>query len=325
MLPNTWIYNMVDETTAVPYHVPVLAGQVVEGLVVDAAGVYLDATAGGGGHSAALLAALAPEGSLIAVDRDDEAVRAAGERLAGDSRALVRKGRFAELGSVLDDVGVAALHGALFDLGVSSHQIDAAERGFSYRAEGPLDMRMDPTSGETAADIIESAPEEELVRIMREYGEERQARSIARSIVRCRQEQPLETTEDLRRVIIATRPQMVNKTLARVFQAFRIAINGELDELVAGLSTVIDRLVVGGRLAVIAYHSLEDRIVKRHLAELMRGCICPPRLPICSCGHRPEFAKVGRGRIRAYANEVGRNTRARSAVLRLYEKLEGNT
>lgn len=315
---------MVDEKIEMPYHVPVLVKEVVEGLVVDGAGIYLDATAGGGGHSAALLAALAPDGLLVAVDRDDEAVRAAGERLAGDRRALVRKGRFAELGSVLDAVGVTSLHGALFDLGVSSHQIDAAERGFSYRAEGPLDMRMDPAVGATAADIIESASEEELVRIMREYGEERQARSIARSIVRRRQEAPLDTTEDLRQIVVATRPQMVNKTLARVFQAFRIAINGELDELVAGLSTVIDRLVVGGRLAVIAYHSLEDRIVKRHLVELMRGCICPPRLPICSCGHLPEFAKVGRGRFRADANEVSRNGRARSAVLRLYEKLEGN-
>ncbi len=316
---------MIDKEIDRPYHEPVLSNQVVEGLVVDGAGVYLDATAGGGGHSAALLAALAAEGLLIAVDRDDEAVRAAGERLAGDRRVLVRKGRFAELDSVLDSVGVVSLNGALFDLGVSSHQIDAAERGFSYRAEGPLDMRMDPTCGATAADIIGEAPEAELVRIMREYGEERQARSIARSIVRCRQEQTLETTEDLRRIVIATRPQMVNKTLARVFQAFRIAINGELDELVAGLTTAIDRLAVGGRLAVIAYHSLEDRIVKRHLAELMRGCICPPRLPVCSCGHRPTFAKVGRGRIRADANEVGLNSRARSAVLRLYEKLEDNT
>jgi 16S rRNA (cytosine1402-N4)-methyltransferase len=315
---------MVDEQVDMSYHMPVLVDQVVEGLVVDRAGVYLDATAGGGGHSTALLAALGSDALLVAVDRDDEAVRAAGEKLAGDRRVIVRKGRFAELDSVLDTAGVASLNGALFDLGVSSHQIDAAERGFSYRAEGPLDMRMDPMSGATAADIIESVPEAELVRIMRDYGEERQARSIARSIVRCRQEQPLRTTEDLRRIVIATRPKMVNKTLARVFQAFRIAINGELEELVAGLATAIDRLAVGGRLAVIAYHSLEDRIVKQHLAELMRGCICPPRLPACCCDHQPEFAKVGRGRIKPAPSEVDINRRARSAVLRLYEKLEGN-
>jgi len=315
---------MVAEQVDMSYHVPVLADEVVEGLIVDRAGVYLDATAGGGGHSRALLAALGPEGLLIAVDRDDEAIGATSESLSGDGRGLVRKGRFAELDSVLNTVGVSSLSGALFDLGVSSRQIDEAGRGFSYRAEGPLDMRMDPMYGETAADLIATAPEVELVRIMREYGEERQARSIARSIVRCRQERPLQTTEDLRQVVVATRPQMVNKTLARVFQAFRIAINGELEELVAGLTTAIDRLAVGGRLAVIAYHSLEDRIVKRHLAELMRGCICPPRLPVCCCNHRPEFAKVGRGRVKPTPSEVGNNSRARSAVLRLYEKLEDN-
>ncbi len=315
---------MAEGSDRLTYHIPVLVGEVVTGLTADPDGVYLDATAGGGGHSQALLEALGTGARLVAFDRDDEAVRAAGEKLAGDPRASVHKASFAELDSVLDAIGVGSLSGVLFDLGVSSHQIDAAQRGFSYRADGPLDMRMDPGRGMAVADLIASAREEDLARLIRDYGEERQARRIAQSIVQIRAEGPLLTTEDLRQAIVVTHPQMPSKTLARVFQAFRIAVNDELEQLVVGLDAALARLVMGGRLAVIAYHSLEDRIVKHRLAERMRGCICPPRLPVCACGHQPEFAKVGRGRFKPGADEVAKNSRARSATLRLYEKIEEN-
>lgn len=304
------------------YHVPVLCDAVVEHLVVDPGGIYLDATAGGGGHSEALLRALDSEARVWSVDRDADAVEQAARVLSQDERARVRRASFAELDALLDSEGVDSLSGALFDLGVSSHQIDAAHRGFSYRSAGPLDMRMDSTQSKTAADIIAFASERELLQIVRDFGEERRAGAVAKSIARMRERAPLQTTGDLRRAVEDTRPQMLNKTLARVFQAFRIAVNSELDQLAAGLDAAIGRLAVGGRLAVIAYHSLEDRLVKQRLAERMRGCVCPPRMPVCACGRRPEFVKVGRGRIRPSADETAINSRARSAVLRLFEKVE---
>lgn len=304
------------------YHVPVLCNAVVEYLAIEPGGIYLDATAGGGGHSAALLHALDSGATVWVVDRDADAIEQATRTLAGDERARVRRASFAELGALLEAEGVCNLSGVLFDLGVSSHQIDAAHRGFSYRSAGPLDMRMDSTQGRTAADIIGAASEKELLQIVRDFGEERRAGAVAKSIVRMRSGAPLQTTDDLRRAVENTRPQMLNKTLARVFQAFRIAVNGELDQLSDGLAAVAGRLAVGGRLAVIAYHSLEDRLVKQRLAERMRGCICPPRMPVCACGRKPEFAKVDRGRIKPSADEIANNSRARSAVLRVFEKIE---
>ncbi len=304
------------------YHVPVLCNAVVEYLAIEPGGIYLDATAGGGGHSAALLHALDSGATVWVVDRDADAIEQATRTLAGDERARVRRASFAELGALLEAEGVCNLSGVLFDLGVSSHQIDAAHRGFSYRSAGPLDMRMDSTQGRTAADIIGAASEKELLQIVRDFGEERRAGAVAKSIVRMRSGAPLQTTDDLRRAVENTRPQMLNKTLARVFQAFRIAVNGELDQLSDGLAAVAGRLAVGGRLAVIAYHSLEDRLVKQGLAERMRGCICPPRMPVCACGRKPEFAKVDRGRIKPSADEIANNSRARSAVLRVFEKIE---
>ncbi len=309
----------------VAYHEPVLCQAVVDQLVVDRTGVYLDATAGGAGHSSALLGALDEGGVLWAVDRDDDAVARVQHVLSSDARVRVRKGSFADLERLMESESIFALNGALFDLGVSSHQIDTAHRGFSYRADGPLDMRMDCEQFTTAADLVAEASEEDLLRILRDYGEERQAKGIAKTIVRQRQEKRFETTADLRRAVEVTRPQMLNKTLARVFQALRIAVNGELEQLTAGLCAAVNRLTLGGRVAVIAYHSLEDRIVKQFMAERMKGCICPPRMPVCACGKKPEFAKVGRGRIRPSEDEVAHNSRARSAILRVYEKIEGNT
>ena len=306
------------------YHIPVMVAEVVAGLVADPDGAYVDATAGGGGHSWALLQALGPKGRLLAVDRDREAVAAARARLAADTRAVVRRGRFAELSKLLAQEGIGPLSGVLFDLGVSSHQIDAPARGFSYRADGPLDMRMDAAIGPTAAELIASCSEAELAELIARYGEERAARRIARSICRQQRLAPLTTTQALRQAVAATRPQRLNKTLARVFQALRIAVNDELGQLQAGLAAVEAELEPGGRLAVVAYHSLEDRLVKQHFAALVRGCICPPRVPVCTCGRKPSFKRVGPKLQRASEAEVAQNTRARSAVLRLYEKTEAS-
>ena len=296
--------------------------EVVAGLVADPDGAYVDATAGGGGHSWALLQALGPKGRLLAADRDREAIAVARARLAADTRAVVRRGRFAELSELLEQEGIGPLSGVLFDLGVSSHQIDAPVRGFSYQADGPLDMRMDAEVGPTAAELIAACSEAELASLIARYGEERAARRIARSICRQQQLTPLTTTQALRQAIAATRPQILNKTLARVFQALRIAVNDELEQLQEGLAAVETELKPGGRLAVLAYHSLEDRLVKQHLAALMRGCICPPRVPVCTCGRKPSFKRVSHKLQRAGEAEVKQNTRARSAVLRIYEKTE---
>lgn len=304
------------------YHIPVMVAEVVAGLVADPDGMYVDATAGGGGHSWALLQALGPKGCLLAVDRDREAVAAARAKLAADTRVIVRQGHFADLRRLLAEEGMGPLSGVLFDLGVSSHQIDAPARGFSYRADGPLDMRMDAEIGRTAAELIAASSEAELAALITRYGEERAARRIARSICRQQRLAPLTTTQALRQAVAATRPQRLNKTLARVFQALRIAVNDELGQLQAGLTAVEAGLKSSGRLAVIAYHSLEDRLVKQHFAARMRGCICPPRLPVCTCGRKPSFKRVGHKLQKASAAEVQQNTRARSAVLRIYEKIE---
>ena len=304
------------------YHIPVMVEEVVAGLVADPDGAYVDTTAGGGGHSWALLQALGPKGRLLAVDRDQEAVAATRARLAADTRAVVRHGRFAKLSELLAQEGIESLSGVLFDLGISSHQIDAPARGFSYQADGPLDMRMDADVGPTAAELIAASSEDELAELIAHYGEERGARRIARSIWRQQQIEPLTTTQALRQTVAATRPQMLNKTLARVFQALRIAVNDELGQLQAGLVAIEQTLKPGGRLAVLAYHSLEDRLVKQHLAALIRGCICPPRVPVCICGRKPSFKRVSHKLQRASEAEVTRNTRARSAILRIYEKIE---
>lgn len=304
------------------FHVPVMVEETVQGLVMEPGGIYLDATLGGGGHSLALLQALNSEGRLIATDRDREAVEAgrqALEKYAGQIEVV--HASFAELGQLLRQRQTEGMHGALFDLGISSHQIGEPERGFSYQEEGPLDMRMDPYQGISAAELIELKSEAELAQMIKQYGEEFQARRIARSICRIRRRKGLETTADLRMAVEATRPRHLSKTLARVFQAFRIVVNDELGQLEEGLEAVVDALVPGGRVAVIAYHSLEDRLVKTRFAGLIRGCICPPGLPVCACGRKPLFKSVLRRPQRASQDEVRANRRARSSILRIYEKI----
>ena len=308
------------------YHVPVMVEEVVAGLVTDPSGVYVDATAGGGGHAEALLRVLGERAHLLACDRDAAAVNEAGRRLDPyRGRVTFLQCAFSSLARsaapYLDRLQRSGVNGVLFDLGVSSHQIEEPERGFSYHREGPLDMRMDRGGGMAAAQLLAKIREADLVELIRRYGEERQARRIARAICRSRDEGRMETTAELTRAIEGTRPERPTKTLARVFQALRIAVNDELAELERGVEAATDLLAPGGRLAVIAYHSLEDRIVKHRMAELVKGCVCPPGLPACACGRLPTFRRIGSGR-RPGAAELSANPRSRSATLRLFEKID---
>jgi len=289
-------------------------------------GTYLDGTLGGGGHARLILEATSPGGTLIGLDHDAEALQAAGTNLSefGD-RAILRQGNFSEMESHLDALGIAIVDGVVLDLGVSSYQLDSPQRGFSFREEGPLDMRMNPSAGTPAASVIAEAEADHLKHIFREYGEERWAGRIAREIVAVRERQPIETTLQLAELVsrVVPRgkgPQRIHPA-TRVFQALRIYVNGELDSLQAGLDAARQRLKAGGRLVVISFHSLEDRIVKRAFRALSIGCTCPPRLAVCACGQEPVARVITRKGVRATDIEVENNPRARSAVLRAMEKL----
>jgi 16S rRNA (cytosine1402-N4)-methyltransferase len=302
-------------------HKSVMPAEVMAFLAPIPGGLYLDGTVGAGGHARLILEAAAPDGLLIGLDRDPEALAKAAEVLTpfGD-RAVLRHGNFSEAAEILAELGVDGLDGMLLDLGVSSYQLDAPERGFSFRVEAPLDMRMDPTTGMTAAEVLKDAGAEELARIFREYGEERYARRIARRIVDTRREHPLETTRQLADFVRETVPGgMIPSRIhpaTRVFQALRIHVNGELEHVSRGVSRAIDLLKPEGRLVVISFHSLEDRIVKRIFQDEAAGCICPPRLPVCVCNKAPRVELLTRRVVRATEEEVEANPRARSAVLR---------
>lgn len=298
-----------------------MPAEVLELLAPRPGGIYLDGTVGGGGHSRLILEASSPDGRLIGLDRDPQALAKAGEVLAPfGGRAVLRHGNFSAAADILAALGVEGLDGMLLDLGVSSHQLDAPERGFSFRADAPLDMRMDPTVGATAAEVLNSAEADELVRIFREYGEERWAGRIARRIVATRQQHPLETTRQLaelvRDAVPGGRVPARIHPATRVFQALRIHVNRELEHVSRGVAQGIDLLKPGGRLVVISFHSLEDRIVKRIFREESRGCVCPPRLPVCVCNQVPKVEVLTRRALRAAPEEVDTNPRARSAVLR---------
>ncbi len=299
------------------YHIPVLRKEVVEGLITSPGGTYVDATLGGGGHAEALLERLAPEGRVIGIDQDPEALAAATERLRRfGSRFHALRGNFADMADLLRAEGVDQVHGILLDLGVSSHQIDTAGRGFSFQQEGPLDMRMDPEQPLTAADLIASATEKELVSILRRYGEERRASRIARAIV---QHRPIHTTAELAEVVRSVVPPSARqKTLARVFQALRIAVNRELEALERALEGALELLVPGGRMAVISYHSLEDRRVKRFFRY---GNI--EGVPVKDYyGHLlTPWKVITRKALQPSEEEIRHNPRARSARLRIAEKI----
>jgi 16S rRNA (cytosine1402-N4)-methyltransferase len=301
-------------------HVPVLAQEAVAALAIQPDGVYVDGTFGRGGHSRLILDRLAAGGRLIALDRDPDAIRA-GSALADPRLTLVRRA-FSNLGAVLDELGVVQVNGILLDIGVSSPQLDDAARGFSFRVDAPLDMRMDPESGQSAADWLATATEGEIGEVIRNYGEERFARSIARAIVAARQDAPLRTTGQLANLIAATvkKREPGQHPATRSFQALRIHLNRELEELSTVLPQCVDRLLPNGRLAVISFHSLEDRIVKRFMRDEALGEQPPARLPIPAAQIKPGRLKlIGRAQ-HADAAEVAANPRSRSAVLRVAER-----
>ncbi len=307
-------------------HKPVLLEECLEALAIRPGGTYLDGTLGRAGHSLEILRRL-KGGRLIGIDRDMAAIEAARERLAEykDHVTLVH-GNFCDLGEILSSLHVDKVDGMLFDLGVSSPQLDEAQRGFSYMHDAPLDMRMDTSAVLDARQVVNTWSGEELRRILYEYGEERYAPQIARAIVRRREERPLETTGELVEVIRSAMPAQALREkqhpAKRSFQAIRIAVNGELDALAPMLRSAAEGLKPGGRLAVITFHSLEDRIVKQTMRELATGCICPPEFPVCVCGRKPKLKLVTRKPIVSGAAELEENPRARSAKLRVAERTE---
>lgn len=302
-------------------HIPVLLHEVLEGLAIRPDGIYVDGTVGGAGHSTEIAKRLTAGGKLIGFDRDPDAVEVATQRLAPYPATVVHH-NYDEMAEVLTEMGEVPVDGVLLDLGVSSHQLDEESRGFSYHHDAPLDMRMSQT-GMTAEDLVNTASEEELSRILYTYGEESFARSIARNIVRARAEQPIHTTLELAELIKSGVPQKVRRMknpCKKSFQAIRIAVNGEFEHLENGLKAAFSVLKPGGRLAVITFHSLEDRMVKRQFAQWCQGCICPPDFPQCVCCRTPEAKLVSRKPIVPSAEEVEQNSRSRSAKLRILER-----
>ena len=297
----------------------------VEALAIRPDGIYLDGTLGGAGHSYEIASRLTT-GRLIGLDRDEVALAAARERLKPFSdRVTLVHSNFQALSAVLDDLGIAKVDGMLFDLGVSSPQLDDKERGFSYMADAPLDMRMDRSEGLTAYDVVNTYDQESLKRILYTYGEERYAPKIAAAIVKRRAEKPIETTLELAELIRAAMPPQALREkqhpAKRSFQAIRIAVNDELTAVERMLASAIDRLNPGGRLAVIPFHSLEDRLVKSAMQEAAKGCICPKEFPVCVCGRTPKVKILTRHPIVADEAELAENPRARSAKLRVAERI----
>ncbi len=307
-------------------HKPVLLEECLQALAIRPDGCYLDGTLGRAGHSLAILRRLTT-GRLVGIDRDMAAIGAARERLADfQDRVTLVHGNFRDLGRILQETGTGPLDGMLFDLGVSSPQLDEARRGFSYMQDAPLDMRMDESEALSAADIVNTWSQEELRRVLYEYGEERYAPRIAQAIVRRRGDRPIETTGELVEVIRSAMPAAALREkqhpAKRSFQALRIAVNGELEALPPMLAAAADGLKPGGRLAVITFHSLEDRIVKQTLRELATGCTCPPQFPVCVCGKKPRLKLITRKPVTPGPEELAENPRARSAKLRVAERTE---
>ena len=307
------------------YHVSVLLDECIQALNIKPDGIYVDGTLGGAGHSSQIAARLTT-GRLIGIDRDPKALKAASQRLApyGDRVTLVHS-NFSQLDEVLENLGIEGVDGILLDLGVSSPQLDEAERGFSYMADAPLDMRMNSEDSLTAHEVVNCWPREELRRILYEYGEERYAPQIAAAIDRRRAEKPIETTLELVDVIRSAMPPAALREkqhpAKRSFQAIRIAVNDELGAVGRVLEVAVPKLNRGGRLAIITFHSLEDRLVKNGMAANAKGCTCPPNFPVCICGNKPKVKLISKKPIVSGPEELERNPRARSAKLRVCEKL----
>lgn len=303
------------------HHVSVLRKETIANLITDTSGVYVDCTLGGGGHSRALADQLTGQATIIGLDQDRDAIAAATERLADTScRHIFVQRNFRYISEVLDELGIDTVDGIMFDLGVSSYQLDTPDRGFSYMQDGPLDMRMDRSQGRSAYDIVNGYSEADLYRIIKDYGEERWAKRIAEFIVKERQEKPLERTEELvqviKKAILAGARKDGPHPAKRTFQAIRIEVNDELGILKDSLEHAAQRLKRGGRLCVITFHSLEDRIAKQTLRLLATDCICPPDMPVCTCHHQ-AILKVKRQPILPSPEELDLNPRARSAKLRV--------
>ena len=308
-------------------HEPVLLQEVLTWMDVRPGGVYVDGTLGGGGHSGAMLRASGGTATLYGIDRDMTAIEAATTRLKEFPGFHALHGNFHDGKRLLQEAGAPPLDGVLLDLGVSSPQLDVGERGFSYHEDAPLDMRMDASQGVTAAELLNTLPEKEICRIIRDYGEEKWAARIAAIICEHRAKKPLATTFDLVHAVDAAIPKAVRRKddghpARRTFQAVRIAVNDELDPLDQALCDFVDCLKPGGRILVITFHSLEDRLVKRCFQRLHNPCTCPPKAPICTCGKKPQIRVLAKGAVPPTEDEIARNPRARSAKLRVAEKLE---
>ena len=307
-------------------HRSVLLDECIEALAIRENGVYIDGTAGGAGHSSHIAARLGEGGLLLALDQDETAVRVATERLSVyGERARVVRTNFRDLAAVCERLGIAHIDGLLLDLGVSSYQLDTAERGFSYQADAPLDMRMSSENPLTARQVVNEYPEEEIRRILFEYGEERFSSRIASNIVRARESGSIETTGELVEIIKRSIPAQAREgghhPAKRSFQALRIEVNAELDVIAPAIRSAVSLLNPGGRIAIITFHSLEDRIVKQTFASRTGGCTCPKSFPVCVCGNKPQIRLVNRKPILPSAAELAENPRSRSAKLRVAEKL----
>lgn len=309
-------------------HKSVLLEETIDSLMVKPNGIYVDGTLGGGGHASEVCRRLGEGGRLIGIDQDADAIRAASERLKpyGDHVTVVRS-NYVNIAQILSDLGIEKVNGIYLDLGVSSYQLDTAERGFTYRDENaPLDMRMDQRNTKTAADIVNTYTESDLYRIIRDYGEDKFAKNIAKHIVKRREEKPIETAGELTEVIKAAIPMKVRATgghpAKRTFQAIRIELNQELEVLKNSIDTMIDLLAPGGRLSIITFHSLEDRIVKNRFRTNENPCICPPGFPVCMCGKKSKGKVITRKPILPSEVEMEENPRAKSAKLRVFERGE---
>lgn len=304
-------------------HISVLLNESVDMLEVKPDGVYVDGTAGGGGHSALILSRLGENGRLYSIDRDPDAIATVTKRFEGDKRSVVFHGEFADMKNLLLKEGIEKVDGVILDLGVSSHQLDTAERGFSFHEDAPLDMRMSQV-GTTAADLVNTLDFKELCRILSSYGEEKYAPSIVKGILKAREEKPIKTTLELAEIVKANVPQKVRRDghpARKTFQAIRIAVNDEFGQLERGLASAFEMLRQGGRLSVITFHSIEDRIVKQTMASWCVGCTCPKDFPVCVCGNKPKARLINKKPIEADSEELDANKRSRSAKLRGCEKL----
>ncbi len=306
-------------------HVSVLLHETVDGLNVRPDGIYVDATLGGGGHAYEVCSRLNDKGRFIGIDQDADAIKAAGERLAGfGEKVTIIRSNYRDMKPQLQSIGVDRVDGIVIDLGVSSYQLDTAERGFSYRVDAPLDMRMDQRQKMTAKDIVNDYSEAELYRVIRDYGEDRFAKNIAKHIVAERGKGPIETTEQLNEIIRHAIPMKIRKAAGhpskRTFQAIRIELNHELDVLKDSLDDMIDMLNPGGRICIITFHSLEDRIVKSSFRKSENPCICPSHFPVCVCGRTSKGKVVTRKPILPSKEEMESNSRSKSAKLRIFER-----